>query len=73
MIPYLVESATEDDVTGFIRAMRLENVFGDIKSDCSSVSHGRLPQVDDQHLHLGTWMPSGGVHSITHNGRTRAD
>jgi hypothetical protein len=48
------KTLAEDHVTGFIRTMRLENVFGDIKSDCSSLSHGRLPQVDDQRLHLGT-------------------
>jgi hypothetical protein len=48
------KALAENAVTGVIRAMRLENMFGDIKSDRSSVSHGRLLQVDDQLLHLGT-------------------
>src|SRR5260221_2835528 len=45
--------------------MRLENVLRDVQSDRDSLLHGRLLQVTARHRHLGTQMPSGGVHPIT--------
>jgi hypothetical protein len=59
------ETLAEQHMAGGIRPMRLENVLRDVQSDRDSLLHGRLLQVTARHRHLGTQMPSGGVHPIT--------
>src|SRR3954462_6517637 len=59
------ELLAEHDSAGQPGAVRLEHVLGQIKADGANLFHGRLPQVVLKHHHLGTSMPSGGVHPIT--------
>src|SRR5262245_14244879 len=51
---------------GSIRSMYLEHVLRDVQTDRGRLLHGRPPSVAVRHRHLGTQMPSGGVHPITH-------
>src|SRR6516225_5285543 len=54
---------------GTIRSMYLEHMLRDVQTDRGSLLHGRLLRWQFRHRHLGTKMPSGGVHPITHCGR----
>src|SRR6516162_1901646 len=50
---------------GTIRSMYLEHMLRDVQTDRGSLLHGRLLRWQFRHRHLGTKMPSGGVHPIT--------
>ena len=52
--PCPCKTLSKHHVTRCIGPMRLENVLRDVQSDRASLRHGRLLQVVDQHLHLGT-------------------
>src|SRR5215471_19775662 len=56
---------------GTIRSMNLEHVLRDVQTDRANLLHGRLLSVAVRHRHLGTQMPSGGVHPITQLSRSR--
>src|SRR6516225_5184894 len=53
---------------GTIRSMYLEHMLRDVQTDRGSLLHGRLLRWQFRHRHLGTKMPSGGVHPITPSG-----
>jgi hypothetical protein len=55
---------TKDRRAGGIRAVGLKDVLGQIQADGANFRHGRSPVVALKHHHLGTSMPSGGVHPI---------
>src|SRR6516225_4618943 len=59
------DALTKEHMPGTIGSMHLEHVLRDVQTDRGSLLHGRLLWWQFRHRHLGTQMPSGGVHPIT--------
>ena len=56
------ELLAEDNSSGRTRAMCLEHVLVQIQADGANLFHGRSPVMVLKRHHLGTSMPSAGVH-----------
>src|SRR6516164_6557126 len=54
----------EQNLAGGIGPMCLEHVLRDVQPDRGNLRHGRLLSVTVRRRHLGTLMPSGGVHPV---------